>query len=191
MAPARYDPTVQVVIAAPKSVTLEWRLVVAEDRVIAASQHAADGAKFLTPGCPENVRAYAQVIFAEVRWRPDPIFMLDACEAEGLLWLVELNGFSCSWLYQCDLSAVVAGASELASRAWERAATAGTDLLSRPTELGIPSDSETTKAGHSANGDPTRSLTIRCVERHHFTHINIPASDDTRTRKQGTVYESS
>jgi hypothetical protein len=47
--------------------------------------------------------------------------MLDVCESDGRLWLVELNGFSCSWLYQCDLGAVVAAAGELAEREWERA----------------------------------------------------------------------
>jgi hypothetical protein len=30
---------------------------------------------------------------------------------------VELNGFSTSWLYQCDLATVVATASKLATRA--------------------------------------------------------------------------
>jgi hypothetical protein len=64
------------------------------------------------------VRAYAEGMLAEARWQPDPIFMLDVCESAGQLWLVELNGFSCSWLYECDLSAVVARASELAARAW-------------------------------------------------------------------------
>jgi hypothetical protein len=60
-------------------------------------------------------------MLAEVRWRPDPIFMMDLCEADGNLWLVELNGFSCSWLYACDLAAVVAKASRLATAVWEQA----------------------------------------------------------------------
>ena len=53
--------------------------------------------------------------------RPDPLFMMDVCESDGRLWLVELNGFSCSWLYACDLQAVVAAVSNLAARNWERA----------------------------------------------------------------------
>jgi hypothetical protein len=56
-------------------------------------------------------------MLAEVGWRPDPVFMLDVCEADGQLWLVEINGFSCSWLYRCDLAAVVAEANRLAARA--------------------------------------------------------------------------
>jgi hypothetical protein len=58
---------------------------------------------------------------AEVPWRPDPVFMLDVCEAEGQLWLVEVNGFSTSWLYQCDPATVVSRVSELAVGTWEAA----------------------------------------------------------------------
>src|SRR5262249_46198079 len=56
LAPTRYDPTTLVVIAGPKVIAREWRLVVAEDRVIAASQYAEQGRKRLAPGCPEAVR---------------------------------------------------------------------------------------------------------------------------------------
>jgi len=61
-------------------------------------------------------------MLTEVRWTPDPVFMMDVCETEGQFWLVELNGFSCSWLYQCDLTAVVSQASEVAAAAFEKSA---------------------------------------------------------------------
>jgi hypothetical protein len=44
------------------------------------------------------------------------------CETDGGLWLVELNGFSMSWLYRCDLRAVVAAVSDEAAREWARRA---------------------------------------------------------------------
>ena len=121
LAPARYDPATLVVVAAPRPIAREWRLVVAGDRVVAASQYAADGSKAIAPGCPEEVRGFAELMLAAVRWRPDPIVMLDLCESAGRLWLVELNGFSCSWLYRCDPTAVVTEAVALAVRAWEEA----------------------------------------------------------------------
>jgi hypothetical protein len=68
------------------------------------------------------VRAFAEEMLAEVPWRPDPMFMVDLCESDGGLWLVELNGFSNSWLSACDLEAVVAVAGELAVREEERQA---------------------------------------------------------------------
>ncbi|WP_165075163.1 ATP-grasp domain-containing protein [Paludisphaera rhizosphaerae] len=119
LSPTRYDPATQVVIAAPKEIGREWRLIVAEDKVIAASQYSEDGTKSIAAGCPVEVLDFAAAILADVSWRPDPIFMMDICESKGRLWLVELNGFSCSWLYQCDLSDVVRKASELAIRQWQ------------------------------------------------------------------------
>jgi hypothetical protein len=120
LGPTRYDPATLVVVAAPREVAREWRLVVAGDRVFAASQYAETGSKCVEPGCPAKVRQFAEAILAEVRWRPDPIFMMDIAESGEGLCLVELNGFSCSWLYQCDLSAVVATVAELATQVWER-----------------------------------------------------------------------
>ena len=120
LAPARYDPLTPVVIAAPRPIRREWRLIVSGDRVIGASQYAVEGKRAIAPGSPDDVREFVIAMLAEVRWRPDPIFMLDICESGGQLWLVELNSFSSSWLYQCDMASVVAEASELAAKAWEK-----------------------------------------------------------------------
>ena len=51
--------------------------------------------------------------------------MMDVCESEEHLWLIELNGFSCSWLYQCDWPGVVSQVSEAAGGAWEKSAGVG------------------------------------------------------------------
>jgi hypothetical protein len=118
LAPSRYDPATQVVIAAPREIGREWRVVVIGDSVIAASRYAEDGAKSVVAGCPDEVRDFVAGMLKAVSWRPDPIFMMDVCESDGRLWLVELNGFSCSWLYECDLPKVVGRASELAVRQW-------------------------------------------------------------------------
>ncbi|MCI0458765.1 MAG: ATP-grasp domain-containing protein [Gemmataceae bacterium] len=121
LSPTRYDPGTLVLVAEPRPVEREWRLVVAGNEVIAASQYATAGERDLAPGCPGEVGRFVETMLAEVRWRPDPIFMVDVCASEGRLWLVELNGFSCSWLYRCDLSAVVTRASELAGAVWTQA----------------------------------------------------------------------
>ncbi len=120
LAPTRYDPATLVVIAAPQPIEHEWRLVVVSGRVVAGSQYAVRGERAITADCPSVVREFTESMLAEVRWRPDPAFMLDVCESAGRLWLVELNSFSGSWLYRCDLSAVVAAASDLAEQSWER-----------------------------------------------------------------------
>lgn len=90
--------------------------MVADGRVVAGSQYAVNGGKEITAGCPAEVISFAESTLAEVPWRPDPAFMLDVCESGGRLWLVELNSFSGSWLYCCDLPAVVSAIGELAGR---------------------------------------------------------------------------
>ena len=116
LAPARYDPTTQVVIAAPQTIGREWRLVVAENTIVAASQYMAQGQIAIAPDCPNAVREFVQNMLNEVNWRPDPIFMMDVCESEGKLTLLELNSFSCSGLYACDMAAVVAATSDIAQQ---------------------------------------------------------------------------
>jgi hypothetical protein len=120
LAPTRYDPESKVVIAAPRELGCEWRVVAAGDEVVAASQYAQRGVKSVAAGCPDTVLDFARTVLTTVKWKPDELFMLDVGEVEGTLQLVELNSFSCSWLYACDFAPVVAAASRLASAAHHR-----------------------------------------------------------------------
>jgi hypothetical protein len=115
--PARHVSDTRLVVAPKHPIEREWRLVVAGDRVVAASQYSVAGGRDVRTGCPGNVMEFATTMLATVPWRPDPIFMLDVCASHGRLWLVELNGFSCSWLYACDFAAVVSAAHDLAMEA--------------------------------------------------------------------------
>jgi hypothetical protein len=119
LAPTRYDPETLVVIAEPQSIGREWRLVVAGNEVVSGSQYANAGVKSVVATCPDNVLGFAREMLATVSWRPDGMFMLDVCESDGGLRLVELNSFSCSWLYACDFAPVVERASNLAAQDWE------------------------------------------------------------------------
>jgi hypothetical protein len=108
------------VIASPQPISREWRVVVIEDQIVSGSQYAVGGERAIAVDFPSEVHAFAESMLSAVRWRPDPAFMLDVCESAGRLWLVELNSFSGSWLYQCELSAVVSAASELCKRIWRQ-----------------------------------------------------------------------
>jgi hypothetical protein len=136
LAPTRYDPTALVVIAAPQPIAREWRLIVVGDRVVSGSQYALRGERAVVAGCPSEVQSFAAAMLAEVRWRPDPIFMLDLGESAGQLWLIELNSFSCSWFYGCELPAVVATASELAERSWQQSQANASGVSSAGPQVG-------------------------------------------------------
>jgi hypothetical protein len=118
IAPARYDPTTLVVVSTPKEIGREWRLVVARDEVIAASQYRDHGAICVLRDCPSEVSQFAADILRQVHWRPDSLFMMDVCESDDRLHVLELNSFSCSGWYDCDLSAIVRAASEIAENEW-------------------------------------------------------------------------
>ena len=118
LASARYDPTQLVLVAEPQEVVREWRLVVANGEVVAASQYYEGGKVARSAGCPSEVRAFAERALSSVSWRPDPLFVLDVCESQDELRLVELNSFSCSGLYECDKAAVISAAAECASKTW-------------------------------------------------------------------------
>jgi ATP-grasp domain, R2K clade family 2 len=119
LAPARYDSETRVVVAEPLPIAREWRLIVAEGAAIAASQYLVSGEIVVQPGCPASVLDFVASMLTAVSWRPDELFMVDVCESDGELYLLELNGFSCSAIYPCDYRAVVSVASDLATRRWQ------------------------------------------------------------------------
>jgi hypothetical protein len=113
-----------VLVAAPQPIEQEWRVVVARGRFVAASRYRSEGRLSVSDGCPREVRAFVDALLADVPYRPDPIYMMDVCASGGELYLLELNSFSCSGLYQCDPAAVVEEAKGLALEEWRRARTA-------------------------------------------------------------------
>jgi hypothetical protein len=110
-----------VLVASPRSITQEWRVVVAHGRAVATSRYRSAGHLDIERGCPPEVGAYVEALLADVPYRPDPIFMMDVCASGSGLYLLELNSFSCSGLYKCDQGAVVKEVKQLALEAWERA----------------------------------------------------------------------
>ena len=61
---------------------------------------------------------FVEEVLKKVSWRPAPMFIMDVCDSEDGLRVLELNSFGCSGHYLADLSAVVRAASELASHLW-------------------------------------------------------------------------
>src|SRR5206468_7966964 len=98
LAPTRYDPETRVLIAEPRPVGREWRLVVAGDEVIAASRYAEGGVRDVAAGCPDEVLGFALRVLSEAGWMPDELFMVDVCGTAGGLRMVKLYIVSCSWL---------------------------------------------------------------------------------------------
>jgi hypothetical protein len=113
------NPELLTVVTTSKIITKEWRFVVAKKKVITGSQYRLG--KDVEPELVETTceaALYAQSIVDAVEWEPDPIYTLDVCESNGELFLLELNGFSTSGLYDCDLEIIVRVASKMAEEDW-------------------------------------------------------------------------
>jgi hypothetical protein len=100
----------------------EFRFVIADKQVIAASEYRWDGKLDIRRDWPQSCWDMAQRV-ADHEWQVDIAYTCDVALTEEGPRVVELNGFSCAGLYACDLEKVVDGVSRAALREW-----AGLDL---------------------------------------------------------------
>ena len=112
-----YDDRSIPVVAAPiRRIGKEWRFVIVKRTVVAGS--AYDPAT-RTP-VPEPPGSAAASFAAEVARRlPEPaaVYVLDVCECDGDLRLLELNPFGGADLYACDATAIIDAVSAVAVEA--------------------------------------------------------------------------
>ncbi len=114
------SPEALVVIAPCQEIRAEWRLVIAARKVIAASKYKVHDRVYLSSVfIPDEVVALGNKI-AQVEWQPDPMYMIDIAEGDlNEFWLLEMNSFSCSGLYACEVEPIVREASRLALQEWK------------------------------------------------------------------------
>jgi len=111
------DPSLPVVVGDVCIPEKEWRLVVADGKVISATQYMAGDATDLSPGAPEDVLEYGGWVAAQA-YAPDPVWTLDIGCAKSELYVIEPNSFSCAGLYACPTDPIVETVSNLAKAEW-------------------------------------------------------------------------
>lgn len=107
------DASLPVVIAPVRAIGREWRYVIADRAVVAGSAYAAADRS----ARPDDPRGEAWAFAADVAARlsaPERVYVLDVCEADGRLRLLELNPFSGADLYACRADDVVAAVTRIA-----------------------------------------------------------------------------
>jgi hypothetical protein len=109
------DKELPVIVAPVRAVHREWRYVVVAREVVAGSAYQADGRAALPDEPGGEPWAFASALTRELD-APQDVYVLDVCEADGALFLLELNPFSGADLYACDRPAVVTAVSEFATR---------------------------------------------------------------------------
>ena len=103
-----------VVVSSPKSIIKEWRFVVADRKVVTGSLYKEDGEFVEEVFFDQNAAAFAQRV-VNAGFVPDPVWVIDVCQTtDDRYWLLEIGGFSFSFLYGCDMKQVVEPVSKAA-----------------------------------------------------------------------------
>lgn len=112
------DRDALAVISSPKPIDAEFRFVICKKKVVTGCIYKSDGE--LVTNNSENEQLdllyalkYAENV-AKTEWEPEPIYVMDICLSNDEYKLLEINSFSCSGLYGCQLAEVVKAASDLA-----------------------------------------------------------------------------
>lgn len=101
------DRNLPIVITPVVPIEDEWRLIIAQQRPIAASLYLAEFRTEGREGCPEAVWRFSERV-AQCISPPDPLYALDVCRCGDELKLLEINPFSGADLYACNRKEIVA-----------------------------------------------------------------------------------
>ena len=110
-----------VVVARAKAIEAEFRMVAVRGKdIVAASQYMQSGQFVIQRDVPSKAYEVA-VAVVEMLGKdfPDPMYIVDIAHVAGKYYLLEINGFSCPVLYNCDLEAIVHAAHEEAMHEWK------------------------------------------------------------------------
>jgi hypothetical protein len=108
-----YDvlPECLVVVAEPRNIINEWRFVVVKGKIVASSPYKK------SESVPNEALKLAEEVIS-TGYEPDLAWTVDVCQTtSGAYFLLEINSFSCSGLYQCDKEAIV---REVSRVTWEQ-----------------------------------------------------------------------
>lgn len=96
----------KIVLSEYKIIEKEFRFVCVNKRIITGCEYIADGRKGITSTINEEAWMFAQKI-ADVNKQKDFAYIIDVCESNGKLFLVEMNPFSGADLYCCDAEKII------------------------------------------------------------------------------------
>jgi len=106
-----------VVVSEPQNLIEEWRLVAADKVIVTGSQYKNSGIVGNNPHVPDEVIEFGNQVAAV--WQPDRAFTVDVCRTRsGDFRLIEINSFSSSGLYACDMDKIVKAVSMSAIKEW-------------------------------------------------------------------------
>lgn len=106
------DENLPIVITPVVDVSSEWRFIIADQTPIASSAYEASERSEINQTSTPKVMEFAREVAAALV-PPDPLYILDVCQCNDNLRLLEINPFSGGDLYACSRSAIVAAVEDI------------------------------------------------------------------------------
>ena len=111
------EPSDFMVVASPKNIDSEYRMIISERKVITGSKYKVKGSLKIDSAIPQFVQEYTEKI-CQKEWQPDPMYVMDIAVIDNVPSLLELNCVSCAGFYACDYNKIVLEMSRLALSEW-------------------------------------------------------------------------
>jgi hypothetical protein len=116
-----YEPSDDTlcVVSKPIKLTGEWRLVVADGKVVAGSMYDNGGGIMKEAGYPDDAAALAEL--AAEKWTPHPIFVCDIARNDyGEYFICEIGSVNVAGFYKCEVMPIVKAMAEIAEREFQK-----------------------------------------------------------------------
>lgn len=105
-------------VCRPIHLTGEWRLVVADGKVVAGSMYSNGGGLLTEAGYPDDAGALAEL--AAEKWQPHPIFVCDIARNEyGEYFIIEIGSVNVAGFYKCEIRPIVEAMAQIAEREYQ------------------------------------------------------------------------
>lgn len=110
------DETLPIVVAPVQSIGNEWRFVIVRQQMVAGSAYDPNTRKPVPAALDSNAASFASSVASHLQ-PPTDVYVLDVCECNGQLRLLELNPFGGADLYACNALAIIDSVSAIAAAA--------------------------------------------------------------------------
>jgi hypothetical protein len=108
------NPTQLCVVSTPVKIEQEWRLFIADKKVVAGSLYSENNMLCQEGGYSQEVADFAEKM-AEV-WEPHPVFVMDIASTPRGLKLMEVGSANCAGFYKSNPYPVVEAMAKIAER---------------------------------------------------------------------------
>ena len=107
----------EILVAPASRIDYEWRMFVVDNEVVSGSQYRKNHVLKKSSDVPEEVYDYVRECI-EI-WQPAPFFVMDICQVNKDLNILEIGDFHSAGWYESDKKAIIKAVSEYSLKSYE------------------------------------------------------------------------